>query len=101
MENSINKALTEEDKVTAVILAIQGHSVDNNQMLTDFHDRELFLSMLNVDAILDNKFGIAIDVESIAMSIRGLSMTKWYNTANDCKLAFRRKCVVTKVYDCR
>ena len=168
MENSINKALTEEDKVTAVILAIKGHSVDkkqvvvvegdddklfyeryldmsncdvivnnscygytaissicnargyanryfmikdsdfdrllgaaqvDNQMLTDFHDRELFLSMLNVDAILDNKFGIAIDVESIAMSIRGLSMTKWYNTANDCKLAFRRKCVVTKVYD--
>lgn len=28
MENSINKALTEEDRVSAVILAIRGHSVD-------------------------------------------------------------------------
>ena len=168
MENSINKALTEEDRITAVILAIQGHSVDkkqvvvveggddelfyerfldmsncdilvnnsccgyasisstcnargytncyfmikdsdfdrlqgtaqvDNRMLTDFHDRELFLSMLDVDAILGGQFGIAIDVKSIAMSIRGLSMTKWYNMANDCKLAFRRKCVVPKVYD--
>lgn len=168
MENSINKALTEEDRITAVILAIQGHSVDkkqvvvvegdddemfyerfldmsncdfivnnsccgyaaissicnakgyanryfmikdsdfdrllgtaqvDNQMVTDFHDRELFLSELDVDAILESKYGIAIDVKSIAMSIRGLSVMKWFNMANDCKLAFRKKCVVTKVYD--
>lgn len=168
MENSINKALTEEDRVSAVILAIRGHSVDkkqvvvvegdddalfyerfldmfncdvivnnsccgyavisstcnakgyanryfmikdsdfdrllgtaqvDNQMLTDFHDRELFLSELDVNALLGSKYGIAIDVESIAMSIRGLSMTKWYNMANDCKLAFKKKCVVPKVYD--
>ena len=168
MENSINKVLTEEDRVAAVILAIQGHSVDkkqvvvvegdddevfyerfldmsncdiivnnsyngytdisstcnakgyanryfmikdsdfdkllempkvDNQMLTDFHDRELFLSELDVDAILGNKYGIAIDVKSIAMAIRGLSVTKWFNMVNDCKLAFRRKCVVSKVYD--
>jgi hypothetical protein len=168
MENSINKALTKEDRVSAVILAIQGHSVDkkqvvvvegdddelfyerfldmsncdvvvnnsccgyadissicnakgyanryfmikdsdfdrlrgmvqvDNQMLTDFHDRELFLSVLDVDALLGGKYGIAIDVKSIAMSIQGLSMTKWYNMANDCKLAFRKKCVVPKVYD--
>ena len=168
MENSINKSLTEEDRVAAVILAIQGHSVDkkhvvvvegddddefyerfldmsncdiilnnscygyasissicnakgyanryfmikdsdfdrlqgsalvDNQMLTDFHDRELFLSMLNVDALLESKYGIEIDVESIAMAIRGLSMTKWYNMANDCKLVFKKKCVVQKVYD--
>lgn len=168
MENSINKALTEEDRVTAVILAIRGHSVDkkqvvvvegdddalfyerfldmsncdvivnnsccgyavisstcnakgyanryfmikdsdfdklcgtspvDNQMLTDFHDRELFLSVLDVDAHLGGKYGIEIDVEAIAMSIRALSMTKWYNMANDCKLAFKKKCVVPKVYD--
>lgn len=168
MENSINKVLTEEDKVTAVILAIQGHSVDkkqvvvvegdddelfyerflnmsncdivvnnscfgyvaisstcnargyskryfmikdsdferlqataplDNQLLTDFHDRELFLSALDVDAILGDKYGIEIDVKSIAMGIRGLSMTKWYNMENDCKLAFRKKCVVQKVYN--
>lgn len=168
MENSINKALTEEDRITAVILAIQGHSIDkkqivvvegdddelfyerfldmtncdvivnnscygyaaisatcnakgyanryfmikdsdfdrllgtaqvDNQMLTDFHDRELFLSILDVDAILGSRYGITIDVKSIAMSIRGLSMTKWYNMANDCKLAFRKKCVVQKVYN--
>lgn len=168
MENSINKVLTEEDRVTAVILAIQGHSVDkkqvvvvegdddevfyerfldmtncdvivnnsccgyaaisstcnakgyanryfmikdsdfdrlqgtaqvDNQMLTDFHDRELFLSVLDMNALLGSKYGTAIDVKSIAMSIRGLSMTKWYNMANDCKLAFRKKCVVSKVYD--
>lgn len=168
MENSINKALTVEDRVTAVILAIQGHSVDkkqvvvvegdddekfyerfldmsncdflvnnsyygyaaisstcnakgyanryfmikdsdfdrllgaakvDNQMLTDFHDRELFLSVLDVDALLGRKYGIAIDVKSIAMSIRGLSATKWFNMANGCKLAFRKKCVVPKVYD--
>lgn len=168
MENSINKALAEEDRVTAVILAIQGHSVDkkqvvvvegdddelfyerfldmsncdiivnnscygytaisstcnakgyanryfmikdsdfdrlcgtalvDNQMFTDFHDREMFLSVLDVDALIGVKYGIAIDVKSIAMSIRGLSMTKWYNMANDCKLAFRNKCVVPKVYD--
>lgn len=71
----------------------------DNQMLTDFHDRELFLSELDVDAILGNKYGIAIDVKSIAMAIRGLSVTKWFNMVNDCKLAFRRKCVVSKVYD--
>ena len=168
MENSINKALTEEDRVTAVILAIQGHSVDkkqvvvvegdddalfyerfldmsncdvivnnsccgyaaitstcnakgyanryfmikdsdfdrllgtaqmDNQILTDYHDRELFLSTLDVDALLGGKYGIAIDVKSIARSIRGLSMTKWYNMANDCKLVFKKKCVVQKVYD--
>lgn len=168
MENSINKALTEEDRVAAVILAIQGHSVDkkqvvvvegdddekfyerfldmsncdfivnntcdgyaaisstcnakgyanryfmikdsdfdrllgmaqvDNQMLTDFHDRELFLNELDVDAILGSKYGIAIDVKSIAMSIRGLSVMKWFNMANACKLAFRKKCVVPKVYD--
>ena len=168
MENSINKALTEEDRVSTVILAIRGHSVDkkqvvvvegdddevfyerfldmfncdfivnnsccgyavisstcnakgyanryfmikdsdfdrllgtaqvDNQMLTDFHDRELFLSELDVNALVGSKYGIAIDVESIAMSIRGLSMTKWYNMANDCKLAFKKKCVVPKVYD--
>lgn len=168
MENSINKVLTEEDRVAAVILAIQGHSVDkkqvvvvegdddevfyerfldmtncdivvnnscygyeaisstcnargyakryfmikdsdfdrlqgaaslDNQMLTDFHDRELFLSALDVDAILGDKYGIEIDVKSIAIGIRGLSMTKWYNMANDCKLAFRKKCAVPKVYD--
>ena len=33
MENSINKALTEEDRVAAVILAIQGHSVDKKQVV--------------------------------------------------------------------
>ena len=168
MENSINKALTEEDRVAAVILAIQGHSVDkkqvvivegdddekfyerfldmsncdfivnnscygyatisstcnakgyanryfmikdsdfdrllgtalvDNQMLTDFHDRELFLSELDVDTILGSKYGITTDVKSIAMSIKGLSVTKWYNMANDCKLAFKKKCVVQKVYD--
>lgn len=170
MENSINKVLTVEDRVAAVILSIQGHSVDkkqvvvvegdddelfyerfldisncdvivnnsccgyaaissicnakgyanryfmikdsdfdrlngavrvDNQMLTDYHDRELFLSELNVDAILKGRYGIEIDVKSIAMSIRGLSMTKWYNMANDCKLVFRKKCVVPKVYDGR
>ena len=168
MENSINKALTEEDRITAVILAIQGHSVDkkqvvvvegdddgsfyerffdptncdvivnsscygyaaisatcnakgyasryfmikdsdfdrvletthvDNQMLTDFHDREMFLSALDVDALLGIKYGIAIDVKSIAKSIQGLSMTKWYNMTNDCKLVFRKKCVIHKVYD--
>lgn len=168
MENSINKALTEDDRVTAVILAIRGHSVDkkqvvvvegdddalfyerfldklncdvivnnsccgysaisstcnakgyanryflikdsdfdrllgvaqvDNQMLTDFHDRELYLSLLDVDALLGCKYGIEIDVRSIANSIRGLSMTKWYNMANDCKLAFKKRCVVNKVYD--
>lgn len=168
MENSINKALTEEDRVTAVILSIQGHSVDkkqvvvvegdddglfyerfldmancdvivnnsccgyadisstcnargyanryfmikdsdfdrlqgtaqvDNQMLTDFHDRELYLSLIDVDALLGGTYGIETDVESIAKSIRGLSMTKWYNMANDCKLAFKKKCVVQKVYD--
>ncbi len=168
MENSINKALTKEDRVTAAILAIQGHSVDKkqvvvvegdddevfyerfldmsncdiivnnscygyeaisytcnakgyanryfmikdsdfdrllgtaqveNQMLTDFHDRELFLSVLDVDAILGSKYEIAIDVKSIAMAIRGLSVTKWFNMANDCKLSFKKKCVVQKVYD--
>lgn len=168
MENSINKALTEEDRVTAVILAIQGHSMDKkqvvvvegdddevfyerflnmsncdilvnnscygyeaisstcktkgyanryfmikdsdfdrllgtaqveNQMLTDFHDRELFLSKLDVDAILGSKYGIAIDVKSIAMAIRGLSVTKWFNMANGCNLSFKKKCVVPKVYD--
>lgn len=168
MENSINKVLTEEDRVAAVILAIQGHSVDkkqvvvvegdddelfyerfldmsncdivvnnscfgyeeisstcnargyakryfmikdsdfdrlqetaqvDNQIRTDFHDRELFLSALDVDAILKDKYEIEIDVKSIAMGIRGLSMTKWYNMANDCKLAFRKKCVVPKVYN--
>ncbi len=168
MANSINKALTVEDRITAVILAIQGHSVDkkqvvvvegdddvlfyerfldmsncdvivnnscygytdisstcnangyakryfmikdsdfdrllgaaqvDNQMITDFHDRELFLSMLDADAILGGKYGVGIDVKSIAMDIRGLSMTKWYNMANDCKLAFRRQCVVSKLYD--
>lgn len=168
MENSINRAITEEDRVAAVILAIQGHSVDkkqvvvvegddderfyerfldmsncdiivnnscygyatisstcnakgyanryfmiwdsdfvrllgtaqvDNQMLTDFHDRELFLSELDVNAILEDKYGIAIDVRSIAMSIRGLSVTKWFNMANDCKLSFKKKCVVPKVYD--
>ena len=168
MENSINKVLTEEDRVTAVILAIRGHSVDkkqvvvvegdddalfyerfldmsscdiivnnsccgyadisstcnakgyanryfmikdsdfdrllgtaqvDNQMLTDFHDRELFLSELDVDALLGGKYGTAINVKSIAMSIRGLSMAKWYNMANDCKLAFKKKCVMPKVYD--
>ena len=168
MENSINKALTEEDRVTAVILAIRGHSVDkkqvvvvegdddalfyerfldmsncdvivnnsccgyadissicnargyanryfmikdsdfdrlqgtaqvDNQLLTDFHDRELYVSLIDVDALLGGKYGIETDVKSIAMSIRGLSMTKWYNMANDCKLAFKKKCVVQKVYD--
>ena len=168
MENSINKALTEEDRVSAVILAIRGHSVDKkqvvvvegdddvlfyerffdmsncdvivnnsccgyatisstckakgyvnryfmikdsdfdrlcgmaeveNQMLTDFHDRELFLSLLDVDALLGDKYGIAIDVKTIAMSIRALSMTKWFNMANNCKLAFKRNCEVHKVYD--
>ena len=168
MENSINKVLTVEDRVAAVILAIQGHSVDkkqvvvvegdddekfyerffdmsncdfivnsscygyeaissicnakgyanryfmikdsdfdrllgtaqvDNQMLTDFHDRELFLSELDVDALLGSKYRISIDVKSIAMSIRGLSVTKWFNMANECKLAFRKKCVVQKVYD--
>lgn len=168
MENSIKKVLTEEDRVAAVILAIQGHSVDkkqvvvvegdddevfyerfldmsncdiivnnscygyeaisftcnakgyanryfmikdsdfdrligkapvDNQMLTDFHDRELFLSELDVDVILGTKYGIVIDVKSIAMSIRGLSVIKWFNMANDCKLAFKKKCVVSKVYD--
>ena len=168
MENSISKALTEEDRVTAVILAIQGHSVDkkqvvvvegnddelfyerfffffncdvivnnscygyeaisstcnvrgydkryfmikdsdfdrlqetakmDNQLLTDYHDRELFLSLLDVDAILGDKYGVVIDVKSIAMSIRGLSMTKWYNMANDCKLSFQKQCVMAKVYD--
>ena len=168
MANSINKALTEEDRIAAVILAIQGHSVDkkqvvvvegnddeefyerflemtncdfivnnscygyedissicnakgyanryfmikdsdfdrllataqvDNQMLTDFHDRELFLSELDVDAILGSKYGIAIDVKSIAMAIRGLSVAKWFNMANGCKLAFKKKCVVQKVYD--
>jgi hypothetical protein len=168
MENSINKALTEEDRVTAVILAIQGHSVDkkqvvvvegdddevfyerfldmsncdiivnnscygyeaisstcnakgyanryfmikdsdfdrllgvaqvDNQMLTDYHDRELFLSELDVDKILESKYGIPIDMKSIAMAIRGLSVTKWFNMANDCKLSFKKKCVVPKVYD--
>ena len=168
MENSINKVLTEEDRVTAVILAIKGHCVDkkqvvvvegdddemfyerfldmtncdiivnnscygyedisstckakgyanrffmikdsdfdrligkasvDNQMLTDFHDREMFLSELDVDALLGSKYGIAIDVKSIAMAIRGLSVTKWFNMANNCKLAFKKKCVVPKVYD--
>jgi len=168
MENSINKSLTEEDRVAAVILAIQGHSVDkkqvvvvegdddevfyerfldmsncdvivnnscygyasisticnakgyanryflikdsdfdrlqgaapvDNQMLTDYHDRELFLSMLNVDALIEGKYGIEIDVVSIAMAIRSLSMTKWFNMTNDCKLSFKKKCVVQKVYD--
>lgn len=168
MENSINKALTEEDRITAVILAIQGHSVDkkqvvvvegdddevfyerfldmsncdiivnnscygyeaisstcnakgyanryfmikdsdfdrllgvaqvDNQMLTDYHDRELFLSELDVDKILESKYGIPIDMKSIAMAIRGLSVTKWFNMANDCKLSFKKKCVVPKVYD--
>lgn len=168
MENSINKVLTEEDRVTAVILAIKGHSVDkkqvvvvegdddeafyerfldmsscdiivnnscygyeaissickakgyanryfmikdsdfdrllgkasvDNQMLTDFHDREMFLSELDVDTLLGSKYGIATDVESIALAIRGLSVTKWFNMANDCKLAFKKKCVVSKVYD--
>ena len=33
MENSINKVLTVEDRVAAVILAIQGHSVDKNQVV--------------------------------------------------------------------
>ena len=73
-------------------------SVDN-QMLTDFHDREMFLSELDVDALLGSKYGIAIDVKSIAMAIRGLSVTKWFNMANNCKLAFKKKCVVPKVYD--
>lgn len=73
-------------------------SVDN-QMLTDFHDRELFLSELDVDALLGSRYGVAIDVKSIAMAIRGLSVTKWFNMANDCKLAFKKKCVVPKVYD--
>ena len=168
MENSINKALTEEDRITAVILAIQGHSVDkkqvvvvegdddevfyerfldmsncdiivnnscygyeaisstcnakgyanryfmikdsdfdrllgvaqvDNQMLTDYHDRELFLSELDVDKILESKYGIPIDMKSIAMAIRGLSVTKWFNMANDCKLSFKKKCVVPKVSD--
>ena len=170
MENSINKALTEEDRVTAVILAIKGHSVDkkqvvvvegddderfyerfldmsncdiivnnsccgytvisstcnakgyanryfmikdsdfdrllgaaqvDNQILTDYHDRELFLSELDVDTLLEGQYGIAIDVESIARSIRSLSMAKWYNMSNDCKLAFKKKCVLQKVYDGR
>ena len=168
IENSINKALTEEDRVAAVLLAIQGHSVDkkqvvvvegdddevfyerfldmsncdiivnnscygyaaisstcnakgyvnryfmikdsdfdrllgsaqvNNQLLTDFHDRELFLSVLDVDTILESKYGIATDVKSIAIAIRGLSVIKWFNMANDCKLSFKKKCVVPKVYD--
>lgn len=168
MENSINKALAEEDKVSAIILAIQGHSVDkkqvvvvegdddalfyerfldmsncdvvvnnscygyeaisstcndrgyatryfmikdsdfdrlqgaapvDNQMITDFHDREMFLSGLDIDALLGAKYEIALDVKSIAKSIQGLSMTKWYNMANDCKLAFKKKCVVQKVYN--
>lgn len=168
MANSINKALTKEDRVAAVILAIQGHSVDkkqvvvvegdddevfyerfmdmsncdfivnnscygyetisstcnakgyanryfmikdsdfdrllgtaqvDNQLITDFHDRELFVSELDIDAILGSKYGIAIDVKTIAMAIRGLSITKWFNMANDCKLAFKKKCVVSKVYD--
>ena len=33
MENSINKVLTEEDRVAAVILAIQGHGVDKKQVV--------------------------------------------------------------------
>lgn len=168
MENSINKALTEEDRVATVILAIQGHSVDKKQvvvvegddderfyerfldmaqcdvivnkscngyttisstcnekgysdryflikdsdfdrlcetahvdnlMLTDFHDREMYLSSLDVDALIRCKYGIAVDVKSIAMSIQGLSMTKWYNLANDCNLAFKKKCLLKIVYD--
>lgn len=166
--NSIYKALTEEDRVTAVILAIQGHSVDkkqvivvegdddavfyerfldmsncdfvvnnsccgyaaisakcnakgyahryfmikdsdfdrllgttqvDNQLLTDFHDRELFLSALDVDAILGKAYDVEIDVKSIAMAIRALSVIKWFNMANNCKLAFQKKCVVAKVYN--
>jgi hypothetical protein len=76
-----------------------GKAPVDNQMLTDFHDRELFLSELDVDVILGTKYGIVIDVKSIAMSIRGLSVIKWFNMANDCKLAFKKKCVVSKVYD--
>ena len=34
MENSINKVLTVEDWVAAVILAIQGHSVDKKHYHT-------------------------------------------------------------------
>ena len=71
----------------------------DNQMLTDYHDRELFLSELDVDKILESKYGIPIDMKSIAMAIRGLSVTKWFNMANDCKLSFKKKCVVPKVYD--
>lgn len=168
MENSINKAVTEEEKVTAVILAIQGHSIDKkqvaivegeddadfyerflnmdecdvvvnnscyayaaianvcnrrgyenryflikdadfdrlleatpvgNQMLTDFHDREMFLSSLDMDTLLEDEYAIAIDTKAIATEIRGLSMVKWYNMARGCKLAFRKRCVIPKVYD--
>jgi hypothetical protein len=39
MANSINKALTEEDRIAAVILAIQGHSVDRKQVVVVEDDR--------------------------------------------------------------
>ena len=80
---------------------LQGRAPVENQVLTDFHDRELFLSSLDVNVLLGDKFGIEIDVKSIAIGIRSLSMTKWYNMANDRKLAFRKRCVVPKVYDGR
>ena len=59
MENSISKALTEEDRVTAVILAIQGHSVDKKQVVVvEGNDDELFyerfLDMSNCDVIVNN-----------------------------------------------
>ena len=59
MENSINNALTEEDRVAAVILAIQGHSVDKKQVVVvegddDEKFYERFLEMSNCDFLVNN-----------------------------------------------
>ena len=168
MENSIEKATSAIDKISAVLLAIKGHSVDkkqvvvvegdddaafysrfvdettcdiivnnscfaypeisencnkkgyanryflikdadfdrlvgstsvDNQLLTDYHDKEMFLSTLDIDTLLQTKYGVIINTKSISSSIRTLSFTKWYNMAMGLKLSFKKKCTLPKVYD--
>lgn len=71
----------------------------DNILLTDYHDAEMFLTAVDIPASIFSNYQCTIALGSILTDIYCLSMTKWYNMANACKLRFRKKCTIAKLYD--
>lgn len=59
----------------------------------------MFLTAVDIPASIASAYDCGVIVSEVEVDIRSLSMVKWYNMANSCKLSFKKKCKISKLYD--